>query len=61
MTQRQFVGFAWGTAAVVLVIAGLQLMGGTAQAVGLAIGLPVILVLLVIWLRAFRSRGPRSN
>ncbi len=45
----------------VLVLAFLQILGGTAQAVGLAVGLPVILVLLVIALRVALSRGPRSN
>jgi hypothetical protein len=61
MTHRQIVGFGWGAAVAVLVLAFLQILGGTAQAVGLAVGLPVILVLLVIALRVALSRGPRSN
>jgi hypothetical protein len=45
----------------VLVLAFLQTRSGTVQAVGFVIGLPVILVLLVVALLMFWSRGPRSN
>jgi hypothetical protein len=47
-------------AAVVIVgLAILQSQHGTLQAVGLAVGLPVILVLLVIEIRIYRSRDTK--
>jgi hypothetical protein len=61
MTHQQIVGFAWASAIVIVALALLQLQGGTAGDFGFVIGLPVILVLLVLWMRAYRSRGPRSN
>src|ERR1700722_12467077 len=57
MTHRQIVGFGWAAAVLVLVLVFLQTRGGTVQAVGFVVGLPVILVLLVIALRMVRSRG----
>jgi len=61
MTHRQIVGFGWAAAILVVVLVLLQIQGGTIGDVGFAVGLPVILVLFVIGLRAVRSRGPRSN
>jgi hypothetical protein len=58
MTRRQMVGFGWAAAVVVLVLVFLQTRDGTVQAVGFAVGLPVILVLLVVGLRMFRSGWP---
>jgi hypothetical protein len=61
MTRRQVVGFAWAAAIAILILAFLQTRSGTVQAVGFVIGLPVILVLLVIALRAFRGGRPRAR
>jgi hypothetical protein len=57
MTHQQVVGFAWATAIVIVALVLAQLQGGVAGDVGFVVGLPVILVLLVVWLRAFRFRS----
>jgi hypothetical protein len=44
----QFVAFAWVAAVVILLLGWLQNQHGTAQTVGLVIGLPIIAVLLII-------------
>lgn len=49
--QRQYIAFAWVAAAVILLLAWLQNQHGTAQTVGLVIGLPIIAVLLLIAIR----------
>jgi hypothetical protein len=61
LTQQQTVRFAVASAIVTIALALLQVHGGTAGDVGFVIGLPVILVLLVLWIRVYRSRGPRAN
>ena len=61
MTHRQIVAFGWTVAVLVLVLVVLQTRGGTVQAVGFVIGLPVILLLLVIAFRMVRSRWPRAH
>lgn len=57
MTHQQTVGFAWASAIVIVALVLLQVQGGTAGDVGFVIGLPVILVLLVLWIRGYRSRA----
>jgi hypothetical protein len=61
LTRQQTVRFAVPSAIVIVALALLQVQGGTAGDVGFVIGLPVILVLLVLWVRVYRSRGPRAN
>jgi phosphatidylserine synthase len=54
-TQRRFIGFAWLAGAVILLLAWLQLQHGAAGTVGLAIGLPIIAVLLLVTIRWGRA------
>jgi chromate transport protein ChrA len=49
--QRQYIAFAWVAAVVILLLAWLQSQHGTAQTVGLVIGLPIIAILLLIAIR----------
>ena len=51
----QFVAFAWVAAVVILLLGWLQNQHGTAQTVGLVIGLPIIAVLLIIAVRRGRA------
>lgn len=53
--QRQFIGFAWVAAVVILILAWMQLQHGTLRTLGLIIGLPIISVLLVITFRWGRA------
>ena len=53
--QRQYIAFAWVAAVVILLLAWLQNQHGTAQTVGLVIGLPIIAVLLLIAVRFGRA------
>jgi amino acid permease len=55
------VGFGWAAVMIVLVLAFVQTRSGSVQDVGFVVGLPVILVLLVIAPRIFRSSGQRSG
>jgi hypothetical protein len=61
LTQQQTLRFAVASAIVIVALVSLQVQRGTAGDVGFVIGLPVILVLLVLWVRVYRSRGPRAN
>lgn len=49
--QWQYIAFAWVAAVVILLLAWLQSQHGTAQTVGLVIGLPIIAILLLIAIR----------
>jgi hypothetical protein len=53
--QRQYIVFAWVAAGVILLLVWLQNQHGTAQAIGLAIGLPIIALLLVVAIRFGRA------
>jgi uncharacterized integral membrane protein len=61
MTRRQVVGFAWAAAILILVLAFSQTRSGTIQTIGFVVGLPVILVLFVIAVRAVRAGRPRAR
>ena len=53
--QRQYIAFAWVAAAVILLLAWLQNQRGSAQTIGLIIGLPIIAVLLIVAIRWGRA------
>ena len=49
--QRQYIAFAWVALVVILLLAWLQNQHGSAQRVGLVIGLPIIAILLLVAIR----------
>jgi hypothetical protein len=49
--QRQYIAFAWVAAVVILLLAWMQIQHGSVRAVGLIIGLPMIVILLVLAVR----------
>jgi hypothetical protein len=53
--QRRFIAFSWVAAIVVLLLAALDLRGGADRTLGVAIGLPIIAIQLLITFRWGRA------